>query len=45
MDWEGDTDTTKILEGETFRLVYVQKFRSGCVASGEGKQDDIVSSS
>ena len=40
---EEDPSTRKILEGETtFRLVYMQKFQSGWLPSGEGKQDEIV---
>ena len=38
-----DPSTWKILEGETtFRLVYIQKFRSEWFPSGEGKLDEIV---
>ena len=38
-----DSSTRTILEDETtFRLVYMQKFRSGWLPSGEGKQDEIV---
>ena len=36
---EEDPSTRKILGGETtFRLVYIQKFQSGWLPSGEGKQ-------
>ena len=35
----GDPSTRKILEGgTTFRLVYLQEFRSGWLLSGEGKE-------
>ena len=38
-----DPSTWKILEGETtFRLVYIQRFRTGWLPSGKGKQDEIV---
>ena len=40
---EGDDPSTrKILEGETtFRLVYMQKFRSGWLPSGKGKEEKL----
>ena len=39
---EKDPSTRKILEGETtFHLVYMQKFRSEWLPSGEGKEENL----
>ena len=39
---EEDHSTRKILEGKTtFRLVYMQKFRSRWLPSGEGKEEKL----
>ena len=39
---EEDPRTRKVLEGgTTFRLVYMQKFRSGWLPRGEGKEEKL----
>ena len=40
---EEDPSTRTILEGETtFRLLYMQKFRSGLLPSREGKEEKLT---